>query len=842
MLNEFTQHFNGEDEPEFMPLFSLEDEDDAQRDEVFADVLPLLALKNTILFPGVVIPITVGRQKSIEAINKAYESGRIIAVLSQEDSRVENPALSDLYPVGTIARIVKILRMPDGGITAILQGRRRFRVHRLVQDEPYMIGEITPLTDVVSDNPMEFEATISSVKDVARQIIELSPNIPNEAQVMLRNINDPSRLLSFIANNMNAKVSSKQQILEEDALQKRAEMILAQISAELQLLELKDQIEGKVRGELEKQQRDYFLNQQLKTIQEELGQNTHEDELKALGERAKAKKWSSEAAKVFERELNKIRRINPQVAEYSILFNYLETMLDLPWDETTEDNFDLNKVKTVLDEDHFGLEKVKERILEHLAVLKLKKDMKAPIICLAGPPGVGKTSLGASIAKALNRKYVRVSLGGLHDEAEIRGHRKTYIGALPGRIIQSIKKAGASNPVFILDEIDKIGNSFRGDPSSALLEVLDPEQNGTFYDNYLEMEYDLSKVLFIATANYLSDIQPALLDRMEVIHLSGYSIEEKIEIAERHLIPTQRVAHGLEDGQATLDSEMVEKVIEGYTREPGVRNLNRKIGGLMRAVAKKVAMEETYIPAISAADIEKTLGKRVFHNDSYEDGLPVGVVIGLAWTSVGGDILYIETNKSKGTGLTLTGNLGNVMSESATTALSFLKANAEQLGFEPTVIEQHNIHIHVPEGGTPKDGPSAGISMMTAMASVITNRPVKPHLAMTGEITLRGKVLPVGGIKEKILAARRAGIKEIILCKENMKDIEEIEQAYIKDLTFHYVSRMTEVLDIALMPVLEALSQLSPKAKDEKSKKVKQKKASSPIPTFPEGEGVNRNF
>ena len=814
---------SNDDEPEFMPLFSLDDDDDIQQNEVYPDVLPLLALKNTILYPGVVIPITVTRPKSIQAINKAHESGRIIAVLSQEDSRIENPNLKDLYGIGTVARIVKLLRMPDGSTTAILQGRARFSLKNLIQEEPYMLGEIQLLSDTMPSDAVEFEGMMSSIKSVAFQIIERSPNIPNEAQVMLRNINEPMRLLYFLASNMNVKLPSKQQILEESVVTRRAEMILEHLNAELQLLELKHQIEGKVHHEMEKQQRDYFLNQQLKTIQEELGQNPQEDELKLLAERAKTKKWPEEVGKVFERELNKIRRVNPQVAEYSIMLNYIETLLDLPWSEFTKDNFDIKKVKEVLDEDHYGLEKIKERILEHLAVLKLKNDMKAPILCFAGPPGVGKTSLGASIAKALGRKYIRISLGGLHDEAEIRGHRKTYIGALPGRIIQSLKKAGTSNPVFILDEIDKIGNSFRGNPSSALLEVLDPEQNSTFYDNYLEMEYDLSKVMFIATANYLSDIQPALLDRMEIIRLSGYSIEEKIEIATRHLIPTQRKDHGLKKNQASIEKAVVEKVIEGYTGEAGVRSLNRKIGALMRSVAKKVALEEKYKTAISAAEVEKVLGSPPYSNDIYENTNLPGLAIGLAWTSIGGAILFIECNKSKGSGLELTGNLGNIMRESATTALSFLKANVKHLGITQEQIDGLHLHIHVPEGSTPKDGPSAGIAMMSTIASILTDRPVRPYLAMTGEITLRGKVLPVGGIKEKILAARRAGIKEIILCKENKKDVEEVEKAYVEGLAFHYVSRMTEVLELALLPAVIA-AEAPKKEKVAKVAKVKKEK------------------
>jgi ATP-dependent Lon protease len=788
-----------EEEPEFMPLFSLEDEDDNNFDEEFPLVLPILALKNTILFPRIVIPITVGREKSIKAIQHAYDNGRMIAVLSQEDSRIENPTLEQLFQVGTVAKVMKILRMPDGSTTAIIQGRKRFRLEQLLGLEPFMMGRVSVLNDIMPDDMMEFEAMLSSVRDTAKEIIQLNQNIPNEANVMVRNINNPVFLLSFIASNMNAKITIKQQILETNDLRERAQKVLENMSGELQLLQLKDQIEARVRGELEKQQRDYFLNQQLKTIQEELGQNPHEEDIKQLTERAKVKNWAQKAKEAFDKELNRIKRMNPQAPEYGIMLNYLETMLDLPWGETTKDNFDLRKVKEILDADHYGLEKVKERILEHLAVLKLKKDMKAPILCLLGPPGVGKTSLGHSIAKALKRKYVRMALGGLHDEAEIRGHRKTYIGALPGRIIQSIKKAGADNPVFILDEIDKVGQSFRGDPSSALLEVLDPEQNATFYDNYLETEYDLSKVLFIATANSLSSIQPALLDRMELIELSGYSLEEKMEIGFRHLVGQQLEAHGLKASHVSISKAAMETIIQEYTRESGVRSLNRLIGSVMRYVAKRVAMKDSYPKEIKSEHLREILGPDYRNNDIYDEVKTPGVAVGLAWTSVGGDILFIESSISKGTGgLTLTGNLGNVMKESATTALSYLKANAEALGLDMEVLEKSSIHIHVPEGAIPKDGPSAGITMMTTLASAFTGKPVKPYLAMTGEITLRGKVLPVGGIKEKILAAKRAGIKEVILCKDNERHVEEIPAEYIQGVTFHYVKQMKEVLDLAV--------------------------------------------
>lgn len=810
-----------DEEGDFIPLLSLEEELDNNTNDSLPDVLPVLAVKNTVLFPGVVIPITVGRDKSIKAINKAYQNDRLVAVLSQKDSKIEEPGVYDLYKIGTVARIVRLLKMPDGSTTAILQGRRRFALSDMVSDVPFMTARVRPLEDIQPENPLEFEAMMSSVMDKARHIIELSPSIPSEAIVLLKNIDNRSNLLYFIASNLGIKVAAKQDILEISNLNERGKMVLRHMDAELQLLELKDQIESKVRTDIEKQQRDYFLNQQLKTIQEELGQNPQEEEIQKLIKRAVSKKWPEAAASHFEKEVQKIRRMNPQVAEYSIQLNYLELMLDLPWNEYTKDNFDLQRVQQVLDKDHYGLEKVKERILEHLAVLKLKGDMKAPILCLVGPPGVGKTSLGKSIARALKRKFVRMSLGGLHDEAEIRGHRKTYIGAMPGRILQSLKKAEAGNPVFVLDEIDKVGKDFRGDPSSALLEVLDPEQNSTFYDNYLELEYDLSKVMFIATANSLSTIQPALLDRMEIIDISGYSTEEKIEIAKRHLIPQQRTEHGLKNNHIRLSDKVIRKIIMEYTRESGVRSLDRRLAGVMRSIAKKVAMEEKYNVALKPEELRNILGPTRFSNDIYqESGMP-GVAIGLAWTSVGGEILFIEASLSKGNGkLTLTGNLGDVMKESATTALSFIKANSEILGVDPKIISESDLHIHVPEGAIPKDGPSAGITMLTAITSVFTKRTIKPYLAMTGEITLRGKVLPVGGIKEKILAAKRAGIREIILCKENAKHVEEINQDFIEGLKFHYVDKMIEVLNIALAAPKEKQNGAA-KTKDSTPKKVK---------------------
>jgi len=793
----FHQRF--EDDADFLPLISIEEEDEAKTDEVFPETMPVLALKNTVLFPGIVIPITVGRDKSIKAINRAYERGRVIAVLSQQDSNVEEPGTDDLYRIGTVARILKLLKMPDGTVTAIIQGRRRFTLVEMIRENPYMQGRIELLEYKKASDKLEFEAIVSSILDLARDIIELSPNIPQEAMVMLKNITNHSFLLNFISSNLSSKPPIKQQILEFNDLGEKADFILRQMHSELQLLELKDQIDNKVRGDLEKQQRDYFLNQQLKTIQEELGQNPQDEDIEVMLQRAKKKKWSKEVQDVFNKEMTKLRRMNPQVAEYGIQTNYVELLLDLPWESYTKDNFNLKRVAEVLDNDHFGLEKVKDRILEHLAVLKLKGDMKAPIICLVGPPGVGKTSLGKSIAKALKRKFVRMSLGGLHDESEIRGHRKTYIGAMPGRIIQSLRKSGAGNPVFILDEIDKVGKDFRGDPSSALLEVLDPEQNATFHDNYLEVEYDLSKVLFIATANSLNSIQPALLDRMEIIDVSGYSMEEKVEIAKRHLVPKQRKEHGLIPKNIKLPDATLKRIVQDYTRESGVRSLDRQLAGVMRSVAKKVAMEETYNPTLKAEDVPKILGPTRFSRDMYEEEPTPGVAVGLAWTEVGGEILFVECSLSKGKGnLTLTGNLGEVMKESASTALSLIRANNEKLNIPSECFENYNVHLHVPEGAIPKDGPSAGITMLAALTSAFTKRPIKPFLAMTGEITLRGKVLPVGGIKEKILAAKRAGMKEIVLCKDNQKHVADIKEDYIKGLQFHYVNRMEDVLKAAL--------------------------------------------
>jgi ATP-dependent Lon protease len=778
-----------------------EDNDDVKRQETYPTILPILPLKNTVLFPGVIIPITVGREKSIRAVQKAFDSHKLIGVLAQRDSNNDSVAASELFEIGTVARILRLLKMPDGSTTAVLQGRKRFRTGQTISDDPYMTCEVQPLEYDLRepDNELNFNALTASVRDKAQRVVELTPHIPNEANVMLRNIHNPVFLLNFITSNMNVKTPIKQKILEINNLSEKATVVLQHLDSEVQHLELRGEIEQKVRGEVDKQQRDYLLNQQLKTIQEELGGNSQEQELNALAERGKQKKWSETVAKQFQKELTKVRRMPAQAAEYSIMLNYLETLLDLPWNEVTEDNFDLKTVQQILDQDHFGLEDVKTRILEHLAVLKLKGDMKAPILLLVGPPGVGKTSLGKSVANALHRKFIRMSLGGLHDESEIRGHRKTYIGAMPGRIVQSMRKVGSSNPVFILDEIDKVGSSFRGDPSSALLEVLDPEQNSTFYDNYLETEYDLSKVLFIATANSLETIQPALMDRMEIIRLAGYSVEEKIEIAKQHLVPERRIEHGLEEKDVQLSNEVLEQIIQDYTRESGVRSLDRRIAGVMRYVAKKVAFEEKYKSSVSKSDLKEILGAVRFSKENYENNGIAGVAIGLAWTQVGGDILFIETSLSKGKGvLTLTGNLGAVMKESATTALSFIKSHTDELGIDDNLLETKDIHIHVPEGAIPKDGPSAGITMLTALVSAFKKQPVKPHLAMTGEITLRGKVLPVGGIKEKVLAAKRAGCTDIILCRENQKDIAEITATYLKGMNFHYVDKMIDVLKIAL--------------------------------------------
>jgi ATP-dependent Lon protease len=786
------------EDTEFFPLMSQQDEDEMNNEET-PDILAILPLRNTVLFPGVVIPITVGRDKSIKLIKEAYKGDKIIGVVSQLDVSIEDPTFEQLNKVGTVAHIIKMLQMPDGNTTVIIQGKQRFRLIEEVQSEPYIKVTISKFNEAKHKTDKEFKALVASIREMSSQIIQLSPNIPSEAAMALKNIESTSFLINFISSNMNADVKDKQKMLEMENLRARAMMVMELLTLELQMLELKNQIQSKVRTDLDKQQRDYFLNQQLKTIQEELGGNSSDLEYEALETRAKKKKWSVQVKSHFSKELEKLGRMNPAAPDYSVQINYLELLLDLPWNDFTKDNFDLKRAQKVLDKDHFGLEKVKQRIIEYLAVLKLKRDMKAPIICLVGPPGVGKTSLGKSIAKALNRKYVRMALGGIRDEAEIRGHRKTYIGAMPGRIIQSIKKAGAANPVFVLDEIDKVGSDHRGDPSSALLEVLDPEQNNAFNDHYVETDYDLSNVLFIATANSLSNIQPALLDRMEIIEVNGYTIEEKIEIAKKYLLPKQKDQHGIKTKDIVLKNSLIEKVIEDYTRESGVRGLEKKIGSLVRGVATKIAMEESYEATLTLEDVERILGAPIYDKDLYEGNEVAGVVTGLAWTQVGGDILFIEASLSPGKGkLTLTGNLGDVMKESAVIALAYLRAHAAAFNIDNQLFDLWDIHVHVPAGATPKDGPSAGITMLTALTSAFTQRKVKSNLAMTGEITLRGKVLPVGGIKEKILAAKRANIKDIILCKSNRKDILEIKESYIKDLNFHYVSEMKEVIDLAL--------------------------------------------
>ena len=786
-------------EAELIPLLTPEDEEE-MNNELLPDSLPILPLRNMVLFPGVVIPITAGRDKSIKLINDANASGKNIGVVAQKNEEDEDPTKDDIHTVGTVARILRVLKMPDGNITIILQGKKRFEIAEVVSEEPYITATVKEVPEKrPKKNDTEFNAIIDSLKELAVKIIQESPNLPSEATFAIKNIESKSFLVNFVSSNMNLSVKEKQDLLKINDLKDRALETLRFMNVELQKLELKNDIQSKVRFDLDQQQREYFLHQQMKTIQEELGGVSHEEEFDEMSQRAKTKKWDETTQKHFEKELSKLRRMNPQAPDFSIQRNYLDLFLDLPWNEFSEDNFDLKRAQKILDRDHFGLEEVKKRMIEHLAVLKLRNDMKSPIICLTGPPGVGKTSIGRSIAEALGRKYVRISLGGLRDEAEIRGHRKTYIGALPGRIIQSLKKAGTSNPVFVLDEIDKLSNSHSGDPSSALLEVLDPEQNNSFYDNFLEMGYDLSKVMFIATSNNITTIQPALRDRMEVIKMSGYTIEEKVEIARQHLFPRQLKEHGLTSKELTIGKKQLEKIVEGYTRESGVRGLENKLAQVIRNAAKSVAMEEEYNKKVTDEDIVKVLGVPRLERDKYESNDVAGVVTGLAWTSVGGDILFIESLLSPGKGtMTITGNLGTVMKESATIALEFIKANAQALGLDSDILNKFNIHLHVPEGATPKDGPSAGIAMLTSLVSLFSQKRVKKNLAMTGEITLRGKVLPVGGIKEKILAAKRANIKEIILCHENKRDIDEIKPEYLDGLTFHYVKEMSEVLQIAI--------------------------------------------
>ncbi len=789
-----------DEDAELIPLMTPEDEEEINREELPA-TLPILPLRNTVLFPGVVIPITAGRDKSIKLIKDANNGGKVIGVVSQKDETVENPKLEDINTLGTVARILRVLQMPDGNTTIIIQGKKRFEVDTLLRDVPYMEATVKEVPETrPAKEDEEFQAILESIKELALQIIKESPNIPSEASFAIKNIESSSFLINFISSNMNLTVKDKQELLAITDLKQRALATLKFMNLEMQQLELKNDIQSKVRHDLDQQQREYFLHQQMKTIQEELGGGvSYEQEVEEMRSRAKSKKWNEKVKKHFDKELSKMQRMNPQVAEYSIQRNYLELFLDLPWNEFSEDKFDLKKAQKILDRDHSGLEDVKKRIIEYLAVLKLRNDMKSPILCLYGPPGVGKTSLGKSIAEALGREYVRISLGGLRDEAEIRGHRKTYIGAMPGRIIQSLKKAGTSNPVFVLDEIDKLSSSHNGDPSSAMLEVLDPEQNTEFYDNFLEMGYDLSKVMFIATANSLSTIQPALRDRMEIINVTGYTTEEKVEIGGKHLLGKQLEEHGLTDKDLKIGKKQLEKIVEGYTRESGVRGLEKQIAKMVRYAAKSIAMEDKYEKKVTNAVIEEVLGPARMERNKYENNDVAGVVTGLAWTSVGGDILFIESTLSKGKGnLSITGNLGKVMKESATIAMEYMKSNAELLGIKPEIFSKYNVHIHVPEGATPKDGPSAGITMLTSLVSLFTQKKVKKDIAMTGEITLRGKVLPVGGIKEKILAAKRAGIKEIILCEQNRRDILEIKQSYLKGLTFHYVSEMSDVIKHAV--------------------------------------------
>lgn len=789
-----------QNDSEFIPLMS-QDEEDKMINESFPSVLPLLPVKNVVLFPGVIVPVTAGRDKSIKLLQEAQKADKIVAVITQKENKTDEPVLEDLHKVGTIGKILKLLKMPDGSFMVIIQGIRKFALNAIIEDTPYLKAEITLLADKKKTGPKNkdhFEALLESLRETAIKTINENPAIPSEASFALKNIEGNTLLVNFVASNLDLPLNDKQQLLEIDNLFDRASQTLRHLNLELQKITLKNSIQDKVNTDLNKQQREYFLHQQMKTIQEELGGVSYEAELEEMRKKGAKKKWSKAVKEYFDKELNRLARMNSQNSDYGVQRNYLELMLDLPWEKCTKDNFDINHAEKILNKDHFGLEDVKERILEYLAVLKLKGDMKSPIICLYGPPGVGKTSLGKSVASALGRKYIRMSLGGLHDESEIRGHRKTYIGAMPGRIIQSIKKAGTSNPVIVLDEIDKVSTGGNGDPSSALLEVLDPEQNSTFHDNFLEVDYDLSKVLFIATANSLSTIQPALLDRMEIIDISGYTIEEKVEIATKYLLPKQILEHGLIKKDVSIGKKELEFIIQAYTRESGVRNLERKIAKVIRNTALSISRGQEYNTKITKAKIEEILGPPMMPEESENNKVP-GVVTGLAWTQVGGDILFIESILSKGSGkLSMTGNLGNVMKESATIALEYIKANYKKFNIDPKVIEESNIHIHVPEGATPKDGPSAGIAMLTSLVSSLTGKKVKSRWAMTGEITLRGKVLPVGGIKEKILAAKRAGITDVILCEENRKDIEKINAEYIRGLHIHYVTQMSEVIDLAI--------------------------------------------
>ena len=787
-----------ETESEFIPLISPEDEDRMNMEKV-PEELPILPLRNNVLFPGVVIPITLGRDKSIKLIQDAYKGNKIIGVVSQKDSSIEEPNYDDLFKIGTVAQIVRMLKMPDGSSTIIIQGKKRLQLVEELSNEPYLLAKVEEFNEArLKKVSKESEALFDSLKDMALNIIKNSPNIPSEASFAIKNIESPNFLVNFISSHMNAQVNEKQKMLEEPNINKRAQLLMKHLNKELQHLELKNDIQSRVKTDLDQQQKEYFLHQQMKEIQNQLGENPVQQEINELREKANGKKWSKEVQKTFSKELDKLERMNPSGAEYGVQINYCQLLIDLPWGEYTNDKFKLNKVQRILDRDHFGLDKVKERIVEYLSVLKLKGDMKSPILCLYGPPGVGKTSLGKSIAEAIGRKYVRMSLGGLHDEAEIRGHRKTYIGAMPGKVLGNLKKAGTSNPVFVLDEIDKVGKSGHGDPSSALLEVLDPEQNDSFQDNFVEIEYDLSKVLFIATANDLSTIHPALRDRMEIIPINGYTIEEKVQIAKKHLVPKLIKEHGITKNDINLSQKIIDKVITSYTNESGVRGLEKKMAKLVRNRAKQIAFEEEFKPVLNASDLHKILGPG-FDPRKYSEHLTPGVVTGLAWTRTGGDILFIETSKTNGKGkLTLTGNLGDVMKESAVIALEYLKANGKKFGITQQQIDESNFHIHVPEGATPKDGPSAGVTMITALASSITGKKVKKYLAMTGEITLRGEVLAVGGIKEKILAAKRAGVKYILMPAANKKDVDDIKQDYLKGLDFNYVNKMEDVIKFSL--------------------------------------------